>query len=92
MIKAQEIVAIESFSIICRFNNGEIKRLEVDKVLPINDERVSKILHKEVFDSVKVGAFGQLFWENIAEIKDEMGNVIVCEYDLSPEFVYYNSK
>jgi len=92
MIKAQEIVAIESFSIICKFNNGEVKKLDVDKVLPANDEFAQKILNTSTFNSVRVGSLGQLYWENSAEMKDEKGNIIPCEYDLSPEFVYYNSK
>lgn len=92
MIKAQEIVSIESFSIVCKFNNGEVKRLDVDKVLPSDDVFAQKILDQSIFSSVRIGNLGQLYWENVAVMEDEMGNIIPCEYDLSPEFVYHNSK
>ena len=93
MHKLLEIVEIDSFSIICTFTNGEVRKLEIDKILEAKKEDlyVKKILTPIVFNSVKIGELGQLYWENIAQMKDENGNFKPCEYDMSPEFVYYNS-
>lgn len=93
MIVAKEIVEVNSFSIVCKFNNGEVRKLEVDKIFAdkLNDTYIQKILTKAVFDSVKIGDFGQLYWENVAQMKDLDGSMISCEYDMSPEFVYYDS-
>ena len=94
MLKLKEIVEINFFSIICKFTNGEVRKLEIDKILEAKKEDlyVKKILMPVVFNSVKIGELGQLYWDNVAQIKDENGILRPCEYDMSPEFVYYNSQ
>jgi len=93
MIVPKEIVKIEGFSLLCKFNNGELRELDVKKVLAHkeDDEYVNRILTPTVFPSVKIGEIGQLLWENVARMQDYDGKWIPCEYDMSPEFVYHNS-
>jgi GR25 family glycosyltransferase involved in LPS biosynthesis len=52
---------------------------------------VKKLADPEVFKEAKIGQFGEIYWENIGEIKELDGSVSLCEFDVSPEFVFYNS-
>jgi len=93
MIVAKEIIEIDSFSITCKFTNGEVWLINVGKLFAnkTDDIYAQKILNKSIFDSVKIGEMGQFYWENVAQMKDYGGQTIPCEYDMSPEFVYHNS-
>jgi hypothetical protein len=93
MIKAIEIVECKPYYLICKFNNGEVKRLQCETFLQSEPNKIyaEKILNEEVFSTAKIGALGQVYWDNVAEMKDENGVSMVCEYDLSPEFVYGSS-
>jgi hypothetical protein len=94
MIKPLKIIEVAPFYIVCLFNNGELRKLIVEPMLfvKINKTSADALFDKNIFNSVKIGEMGQLYWENIATMKDEKGNLIPCEYDLSPEFVYHHSK
>jgi hypothetical protein len=91
MIKPQEIISLEPFSIVCRCNNGEIRKIDILQKLDNNNEFVKKILNFNVFSTAQIGDFGQIYWNNVALIRDTNGEIIPCEYDLSPEFFYHNS-
>ena len=93
MIKVNKIIEVKPFYIICQFNTGEVKKLIVDDVLSKqkNVSYLSNVINSAVFTKVKIGEFGQLYWENAAEMKDEKGKSFACEYDMSPEFVYHNA-
>lgn len=56
-----------------------------------NIEGISKLYDEAIFRQVCIGEAGQLFWKDITTMKDEKGNTIPCEYDISPEFAYYSS-
>ncbi len=90
MIKAIEILECKPYYLICKFNNGEVKRLQCEIFLQSESNKIytEKILNEAVFSTAKIGALGQVYWDNVAEMKDENGVSMVCEYDLSPEFVY----
>lgn len=91
MRKIVEIELMDDNQVICHFNNGEVRILDLSST--INDRYASKILTNEaVFASVKVGDFGELYWPGVAEITDLDGKIIPCDYDISPEFAYRNSK
>ena len=79
MIKVDKIIEVKPFYIVCLFNNGEIKKLVVDDVLKKeeNNRYAKKIVDAGFFSTVKIGEFGQLYWENAAEMKDEKGNSYV---------------
>ncbi|MFK7901123.1 MAG: hypothetical protein AB8B61_10250 [Cyclobacteriaceae bacterium] len=66
-----------------------MKVLELKKVL--SGKYANKILNSTTFPTAKIGQFGEIYWSDIAEMKDENGNTISCAYDLSPEFAYHNS-
>jgi hypothetical protein len=94
MIKPVKIVEVAPYYIVCLFNNGEVRKLTVE---PDFFSKVSKsindsIFNTNIFNTVKIGELGQLYWENLATMKDEKGDPIPCEYDISPEFVYHYSK
>jgi Protein of unknown function (DUF2442) len=91
MLRPKEIVAINDFKITFKFNNEEVGIIDLEKVLPRKDRFSEKILNPEIFNQVKIGFLGQFYWENMAEMKDEKGKIISCEYDLSPEFIYHHS-
>lgn len=91
MRKIIKIELMDSNQVICHFKNGEVRILDLSST--INDKYASKILTDEaVFTSVKIGEFGEIYWPDIAEITDFDGKVIPCNYDISPEFAYHNSK
>jgi len=90
-IKPTQILSVAPYYIVCQFNNGEIKKIDVTSCLDKNNIYVKTILTENVFKTAKIGELGQIFWDNIAEMKDENNNTIKCEYDLSPEFVYHYS-
>ena len=89
MDKITDISFLELFKILCTFNNGEQRILDLTLIL--NDKYSKKICNEGIFKQAKVGSLGEIYWEGIAEIKDLNGNVIPCEYDISPEFAHMNS-
>ncbi len=91
MIKITEISIKEPFKIICTFNTSEIRILDLKKVLDGKNQYAKNILDTSVYAKVKIGALGELTWENMAEMKDENGELITCAYDISPEFAYHHS-
>ena len=89
-IKVQNIEIIDSQSILCVFNTGEKRILDLNNVLDSTNRLVKKLTNPEVFKKAKIGAFGEVYWENVGEITELDGSISLCEYDVSPEFVYYN--
>ena len=65
----------------------------VDSILQQQPDKAiaHKILMPDFFKTVKIGELGQIYWLDAAQMKDERGNSIKCEYDMSPEFVYHHS-
>ncbi|MDP4680282.1 MAG: DUF2442 domain-containing protein [Cyclobacteriaceae bacterium] len=91
MRKIIDIEPLESFHLLCVFENGERKVLNLNEALDKSNKYVSKILTKEIFTQAKVGALGQIYWDGIAEIKNLEGKWEPCEYDISPDFAYFHS-
>jgi hypothetical protein len=93
MIKPIEIIEVRPFYLICRFNNGEIKKLFVEPIFQNQPNKLiaEKILNPDFFCQVQLGELGQIYWADAAQMKDEKGNWMSCEFDISPEFIYYNS-
>ncbi len=91
MIKIVKIEFLENNKILCLFDNKELRLLNLSEHL--NDKYAIKILSNErIFRAAKVGGFGEIFWSDIGEIVELNGAVNVCDYDISPEFAYFNSK
>lgn len=91
MRKIVKIATKKPYRLICHFNNGEVRILNVETILDKKQKYAAKIFDEDVFGQVKVGAFGEILWENIAEIKDYNGDMIICDYDISPELAYAKS-
>ena len=91
MLKIETIQILETYKLLCVFNTGEKRILDIQSTLDLANEYVKRIVQPETFKKVKIGDFGQIYWENIAEMKDLNGVTFPCEFDMSPEFVYHNS-
>jgi len=91
MYKVTNISILDAFQIQCTFNTGETKLLDVSKSLDANNKFVQKLMNNNTYKDAKIGSFGEIYWEKIGEMKDYDGTVIACDYDISPEFVYYHS-
>ena len=91
MYKVTNISILDEFQIQCTFNTGETKLLDVSKSLDIKNKFVQKLMDNNTYKAAKIGSFGEIYWENVGEIKDYDGTIITCAYDISPEFAYYHS-
>ncbi len=90
MVKLSKIEFSENNEILCFFENGEQRLFNVQN--SIKDRYIGAIISDDkILKSAQIGQFGEIYWSNMGEIKDLEGNVIRCEYDISPEFVYENS-
>ncbi len=91
MTKIVKIDLIEDNQIVCYFENNEVRILNLQS--SISDRYINKILSdKKIFKSAKIGELGEIYWSDIAEIRDLDGKTKLCQYDISPEFAYFNSK
>lgn len=52
---------------------------------------ISKLFDEKIFIQVSIGEVGQLLWKDITTMKNEKGEPVSCEYDISPEFAYKES-
>ena len=93
MIKPIKIIDVKPYEIVCEFNNGEVKKINIDHVLKNNNATVDtqKVMKPDFFVTVALGDLGQLYWNNAAKMKDDKGNYFTCEYDVSPEYIYFHS-
>lgn len=91
MRKIVEISFDDLNKLICVFDNGEVKLLDLASTL--KDRYGKKILSNEaVFKSAQVGEWGEIYWPDLAEITDLNGEKETCNYDISPEYAYAHSK
>lgn len=91
-MKAKKIIELKPYYLIFEFENGEIKKLVVDQLLKNqNTFSAKRILNPNYFLKAQIGELGQVFWPEAAHIKDLNGELILCEFDMSPEFVYHHS-
>lgn len=83
----------QPYYLIVTFDNGEVRKLEMQPILESQKSHkgVEKLFDLSIFSNPKIGDFGQIYWENILQMRNLQGEFIPCEYDLSPEFVYENS-
>lgn len=91
--KPIKIEKIKDFTLVIRFENNELKTLNI-KALDFSSYSksiIDKLFEKNVFEKVKIGALGQIYWENVATMQDYDGKTIPCEFDISPEYVYLTS-
>ena len=91
MNKIVKISVQEPYKLLCFFNNGDQRILDLEEVLDSKKKFASKIFDTTIFNKVKVGSFGEAYWDDVAEMKDLNGNIIPCKYDICPDFAYLNS-
>lgn len=92
MIRITEIKVAPNYKLICRFNSGDIKNLDV---LPIIEQHkhlmgVEKLLNKNVFNNVRIGEFGEIVWNKIVTTEHK-GQVVCWDYDISPEYAFQHA-
>lgn len=92
MIRVTEIVDKSDYSLLCKFNDGAVRKLDI---LPIIENHkhlkgVERLLNKSIFENVRIGEFGEIVWDRIVQTTDN-GVEIYWDYDISPEFAYENS-
>lgn len=91
MLKIEKIVAIKPYKIICLFNNGIEKTIDI---LPLLENHkhllgIEKLKNETVFNAAQIGKFGEIYWKNI--IQNNKSNEL-WDYDISPEFVFYQNQ
>lgn len=91
MRKIRNIEVMDNYVIRCEFDNGEFRELDITTFMDKNGKYSKKVYDKAVFSTVKLGEFGQLYWEDIAEMKTLDGEIIPVEYDICPDFAYIHS-
>lgn len=92
MERVVEITEIGKYYCVCRFNNGTIKKINIEPLIKSHANKLTRNLFDfSIFSEVKIGDVGQLYWADTSTMKDEKGNIIPCEYDISPEFIFHNA-
>lgn len=86
MRKITTISFLDHYKILCTFDNGEAKVLDLKEIL--KDKYAEKILTPETFTKAQIGSLGEIYWENMAEIKNLKGEIEPCNYDISPDLAY----
>lgn len=89
MIRVTEIINKTPFTLVCKFNNGMIRKLDI---LPIIENHkkldgVQNLLNESVFNTVRVGEFGEIVWDKIVK-NSHNGEVTLWDYDISPEYAF----
>jgi Protein of unknown function (DUF2442) len=91
MLKVDRIIKIEPYNIVCLFNNGIEKSINVFPIIENHKhlKGIEKLKDENIFCSAKIGVFGEILWENIIyNAKDSDW----LDYDMSPEFIFYDCK
>jgi hypothetical protein len=75
-----EIISARHPELVCRFNTGEKRRIDLREVLgdAINAPFFARLLNPEFFSSVKLDSYGTLCWND--------------EIDFCPDVLYENSQ
>lgn len=76
----------------CVFDNGEERYLNLENALDKNQKYASKVFEGDTYKTAKIGIFGEIYWDNIAEITALDGKSEPCNYDISPEYAYLMSE
>lgn len=92
MKKITKIELQKPYRILCTFNHNEQRIIDLKEIFSADDPYAQKVLNKSAFKKVQIGDFGELYWKDVAEMKDLHGKTIPCNYDISPEWVYRKSK
>ena len=91
MLKICHINLLENFTILCTFNNGIKKMIDIMPLLEKHKHLpgIEKLKEKNIFSNARVGIFGEIVWDKIIRFTDSKENEM-WDYDISPEFVFYH--
>lgn len=91
MLRISHIRPLENFTILCTFNNGITKSIDIMPLLEKHKhlQGIEKLKEKNVFLKARIGMFGEILWDKLIVINDSKEDVM-WDYDISPEFVFYN--
>ena len=92
MKKIEQITIKQPYQLICVFDNKEQRLLDLRNVLDETDKYAVKVFNTATFNQVKIGELGELYWEDLAEMKNSKGELIKCAYDISPDLAYVRSQ
>ena len=73
MVKPIKIIDVKPYEIVCEFNNGEVKKINMEQVFKSSNPNINtqKLLTPDFFVSVELGELGQLYWKSAAKMKIE---------------------
>jgi hypothetical protein len=93
-LKIQKIISIEPYSVVCRFNNGIVRQLDIKPLIENHTKLkgIDKLLNENIFRRVRIGKMGELLWKKVVEESDSDNKTILWDFDISPEFFFQNSK
>lgn len=91
MLKVERIQFLDAQKILCFFNTGEKKVLDIHLALDQTNKLAKKLVDLEVFRKARIGLFGEIYWDKVGEIKELDGSISECEFDISAEFAYHHS-
>jgi len=90
MYKINKIISVIPYSIVCEFNTGIKKKIEILPLLERHSHLngIEKLKDKTTFEKVGIGEMGEIFWKNIIITNSNKK----WNYDISPEYIFYNGK
>ena len=91
MIRVTEIIEKTPYYLLCKFNDGAIKKLDVLPLIKNHShlKGVESLLNEAIFQNVRIGQFGEIVWDRIVKTTDN-GVDTYWDYDISPEYAYQN--
>lgn len=99
MLGIKQIIEVNPYSIICLWDNGEVRTIDLGKKLKewtFESEKINvyqKLLNKEIFSLVKLDNDTKtLYWDNLLIMTDTQGNKMPAPLDFCPDFLYEISK
>lgn len=92
MLRIIDIIEVSPYYLVCKFNNGIIKKLDI---LPIIEQHkhlngVERLLDDTIFNKARIGEFGEIVWDKIV-VTIQDNKEVIWDYDISPEYAYQNA-
>ncbi len=89
MIRVTEIISAKNFRIVCKFNTGETKSLDIKPLIENHKHLngIEKLYDENYFETAQVGAVGEIYWKDTITTEYKATHSI-WNYDISPEFAY----
>lgn len=92
MLRVTQIIEKSPYYLICKFNNGVVKKLDILPVIENHKhlDGVQSLLEEAVFYNVRIGEFGEIVWDKMVKTIQD-GVEVYWDYDISPEYAYQNA-